>query len=606
MKKIIWILIGIGMLALAFIFYVKLQPETRDKILLLYPDHVNPLVLEAWKNITEEEGLQMEMRSNNEFLYSKSIQFPDEYKGIILSDQIQTKMSKSLVDRLQAYVKNGGSLFLIYDAGTQNTQGQPLKTGALFSNLLALNYAVANKPNDVLTSVGPIGQRKDILDALHIPPGKCIASVANNSEAFCGISSYSYGVLTYPYFRTQSITHPNDLLLTTPDHQFIAGVKKVDRGTILFVNLPLIHLWENTDAMLIHAFLHYFAVEMLHLPMLSPVPDGVGGIIMNQHVESKDALDAFVILEKWGVFKQGPYSMDFTAGPDLEKVGDNKGLDVLHNTTTQYWIHHLASLGHAIGSDGGWAHNYFGLNVSEQNQNEFERYLTLNNDAMAKVLGKKIVEYVPPMGNQPNWATRYLEKQGFLAYYTTSNTGTAPTRNFRNGVFDSDTIWSFPVLPFGRFASIRDLGLANIPVKPLSQWLVDSTDFVAAHHTSRLIYFHPTDILFYSQYLDSLKVWLLKAKTLTANGSFHWYSMTDMAQFLNARKKVTWTVKNKNTLQLFDATHPTSLKHQAWLLDKASCNSPTITLGSGVIKENKKYWIVVAGDTKHLAFSCKR
>ena len=581
------------------------QTHTDDALLLLVPDEqVNPLMIEAWENIAAEEGLHLEVQTDTEFLLPFNQEHIHHHPGIILPDTIHAQMSISVAEALKEYVKDGGKLMLIYDAGTQNTQGKPYKNGALFSSLLHLQYGAGEGQIEH----GPVGQNKRTMDSLGIPPGKCIideeSKVNIPADLFCAISSYGYGPLTYPHFVTKPVKENIPLLLTTPNHQFIAGNRPFGKGQVLFINLPLTHLWSNTDAMPIHLFLHYFAVNLLGLPSLAMVPNGVGGLIMNLHVESKDALIAFPTLKRIGLFQQGPYSIDFTAGPDLDQSGDHNGFDILHNPLAAKWVKELANQGHAIGSDGGWMHNYFGLNVDENNQNQFEKYIKLNNKAIEKILGKKVLEYVPSMGNQPAWATQYLAKSHFIGYYSTSNVGSAPTRNFRNGTFDDSNLWSFPCLTLGLYASFRDFGFAHLSEDTVSHWLIDSTEFASENHTSRLIYFHPSDILFFNQYIDSITNLLTKTKQLGSAGRFQWYSMVELATFLNERKAVFWQVTQNHHFKIITATHPKTLDQQTWLLEKTTCLKPMITVGLGTIREDTEHWIISAGNSKSLQFQC--
>jgi len=603
------------------------QKRSPDTLLLLKSDNaIDENLLKGWENIAHEDGLHLDIKSDNDYLYSKELR-PLDYKGIILPDIIHSRASHVLVKRLKSYVESGGYLMLVYDAGTQDFDGNPFKEGSLFSEMLNLKYGIALKDDSGTenstveqqeaapgSESSSVGQQKDVLLELGIPPGKCMPEEdATNIQAgtinpFCAISTYGYGILKYQHFTTQPMKEDVPLLLTTADHQFIAGVVDVGKGKILFVNLPLTNLWADTDSMLAHVFLKYFAVDMLKLPYLAPVPNGVGGIVMNLHTESQFDFDEFQTLEDIGLFKQGPYSIDITAGPNVNLIPDsepeNKGPDILNNLKAQHWMHYFAALGNAIGSDGGWMHNYFGLNISEYNQDEFQKYITMNVDAIEKVMNQKVLEYMPSEGNQPNWATRYLEQEGFLGYYTLSNAGAGPTRNFRDGVFDNPNLWSFPALPFGLDASIRDFGFRRLPVDVVSEWFVTSTQFVALHHQARLMYFHPADFKFFPQYLESLKAWLTEAKILSTAGVFRWYSMVDLAKFLNKRRKVSWEVERNENYQIIKATHPENLEEQTWLIRKDACKKPEITVGKGLIREDEQYWMVSSGKSSNLEFQC--
>lgn len=604
-KQVLVISIILGLFALGIVLiYSKWQENSIDTLLLIKSDNaIKPNLIEGWKNIAEEEGLHLEVKSNNEFLYSKEVR--PTYKGIILADTISSRISQALVKKLKSYVESGGYLMLVYDAGTQDLDGNFSMEGSLFSKILNISYAIGLK-EEYGTQSSFIGHNKTDLESLGVPPGKCIIKDPTDTSitSFCAISTYGYGAIKYLHFTTEAMNKDMPLLLTTSDRQFIAGEIPVGKGKILFVNLPLTFLWSTTDSMFLHIFLQYFASEMLHLPVLSSVPNGIGGLIMNLHVESKSDINTFPILKKIGVFEQGPYSIDYTAGPDSRHFGDNLGTDLLNNPIAQYWMLYLSKLGNAIGSDGGWLHDYYGNNVSELNPSAFQKYLTMNIEAIEKVLGKKIFEYVPSSGNQPNWATRYLEKEHFLGYYSLSNTGVGPTRNFRDGIFDDPHLWSFSPLPYGQYAAIRDFGFVNLPVAGVTEWLIQSTKFAASRHASYLIYYHPSDFSFFPQYLDSIKKWLNVTNTLASQKSFHWYSMVNLAEFLNSRREVSWKVINDMNYQIIKATHPISLRSQSWLIRKDACSKPEVTAGEGDVREDLRYWIVTAGDVQQFEFRC--
>ena len=142
---------------------------------------------------------------------------------------------------------------------------------------------------------------------------------------------------------------------------------------MLFVNLPLGYLASRTDGLLLHSFLHFFGVHMLGLPYLASVPDGVGGLVFNWHVDARSSLKPLKMLADEGIFDRGKFSIHFTAGPDVDAFGDHKGLDVAHDPKTQKWIHYLLARGQEIGSHGGWIHNYFGDHINDTNESEFRK-----------------------------------------------------------------------------------------------------------------------------------------------------------------------------------------------------------------------------------------
>ena len=223
---------------------------------------------------------------------------------------------------------------------------------------------------------------------------------------------------------------------------------------------------------------------------------------------------------------------------------------------------------------------------------------------MARATGKPVREYMPPMGNQPEWATRYLERNGVVGYYTTANMGGMPTRLYSNGKFDKSTIWSFPVLPLGKDACLRDFGKNNIPPADVTKWLEKVTRFVAQNQSARLIYFHPSDVVIFPEYLSSLKSMLTVSNDLHQKGQFQWYTMAQLADFLTKRRQVDWVVQSKDGIMTLKAKHPETLRSFTWFIKKGMCQKPRVVAGLAQIREDRTDWIITAGDEKSLVLQC--
>jgi hypothetical protein len=382
----------------------------------------------------------------------------------------------------------------------------------------------------------------------------------------------------------------------------VAGYRRSGRGNVLYVNLALGSLARRTDALLLHGFLHYFALRT-GLPTLASVPDGTGGLVLNWHLDSNAALKPMETLRSIGFYDQGPFSYHLTAGPDRDTAGDHLGLDVPHNAPIQEWIRFLLERGNTIGDHGGWIHNYFGAHLTEEDKS-FDLYLKLNTQALEAVTGKPIVEYSAPVGNHPKWVTQWLEAHGFLAYYFTGNTGVGPTKSYRDGDRSDHTIWSFPILTLGKAASLEDLHQAGVGDADVSRWLVGVTDFAVRHRVCRLVYAHPPGAEFFS---NALRVWLEKTAQVQKQNKFRWYTMTGAAEFLNARQQVQWTISNgKDGGWVVDASHPSSLAHQTWFLPRSAFAKPVVQVGTATVSDDGERWIVVAGEGKSLRFTAPR
>jgi hypothetical protein len=337
----------------------------------------------------------------------------------------------------------------------------------------------------------------------------------------------------------------------------------------------------QTDGVFLHGCLHYFAADVLHLPFLSGVPEGRGGMVMNIHLDSKLAQEPLDQLIQLGLFDQGPYSLDVTAGPDCVTIGDGVGFDLPNNPHMQQILHQLSDQGHAIGSHGGWIHDYFGLSLTDTNEAQFGPYLPLNKQAVEAATGKPILEYAAPVGNQPEWVTNWCEQNGILAYYFTGNTGMAPTRSYRNGGLHNKSIWSVPISTYDKYASFEEFEQAGITSDQATSWFLSLTNFTASHRVARMVYFHPPGII---DFPDTLKAWLKRAKQISGQGRFRWYTMVQLAQFLSQREKVSWSSSAlPDGTVVFAASHPAGLKNFTWVLPKAYYAQPVITKGAATV-----------------------
>jgi hypothetical protein len=297
--------------------------------------------------------------------------------------------------------------------------------------------------------------------------------------------------------------------------------------------------------------------------------------------------------------QQGPYSIHITAGPDASQEGDTRGFNVEGNPVSQSLIRTFMGLGYSIGSHGGWIHDYFSAHVETDNPKDLEKFLTLNKNALEKVTGKPVREYSAPNGNQPTWVTHWLEAHGFVAYYFTGNTGMGPTQGYRNGEREGHDVWAFPILHLDRAAGFEEMSTEGYSDSEIARWLIAITDFAADQQSVRLVYFHPPGIL---QYHDLVDRWLEQTGRLKAAGRFRWYTMTELADFLNSRRQVKWKVSEAAGLMTVEATHPETLDHETWRLPANRFAQPKIVLGSARVVRDRDAWMIIAGDGKDLRF----
>ena len=599
-------LVGCFLLALLVIGLVaahKLASSSADRLLLLVPDGMkfsDPKVA-MWIDAGNEEGLHVVPMHDSEFL--GPFLRKTDFSGLILPDSIHKEASDLLVTGIRRFVAEGGSLMLVYDAGTLSLTGRYTPGQSRFSELAGVKYALYESLRDKTTQWSKIRGTAHTFDEIGVPPGKYYPFYSENGSVDASeveLRRYMYGDLEYPSLVTSG-NYDGKVLLHS-DAGVVAGERKYQSGSVLFVNLPLGYLKGNTDGLPLHGFLDYFAEHTLALPRLLPVPDGIGGITLNWHIDSNAAIKPLQQMEDWRILEQGPYSVHITAGPDAMEFGDKRGFNVDNNPISQDVIRQYEKLGFSIGSHGGWIHDYFAFHVDNGDPKDLEEYLQWNKHSLERITGKPVVEYSAPDGNQPQWVTKWLEDHGFVAYYFTGDTGMAPTQGYRDGQREGQNIWAFPTLHLNQAAAFEEFMKDNYSQDEIEHWLEAVTTFTVNHRSVRLLYFHPPGIL---QYRPIIRQWMTLTRGLRSTGQFRWYTMTDLATFLNSRKQVDWKVSHRDGRVEIEAKHPTSLEHQTWFFPASRYTEPKIRGGTGTVTKKDDGWLVVAGSTKTLEFEAQ-
>lgn len=419
------------------------------------------------------------------------------------------------------------------------------------------------------------------------------------SQPVHSISGYVYGALTYPSFVTQG-TAQGAVLMSSPQHGLVASSRTVGTGSVLFINMPLTYLKLSEDAMLMHGFLHLFARGPVKQPRLTSVPDGIGGLVFNWHLDSNAALQPMQTLKDMGVWTHKPFSMHMTAGPDTIVAGDKLGFDLPNNLPAQQFLKEFDAQGHEIGSHGGWIHDYYGGNANETNASEFLNYLVLNRNAIQAVVGHPLVEYSAPEGNNPLWAMNWLQQNGFGSYYSLSHTGAAATRSYRNGRLINPSVWAFPVMPFGVAATFEEFSELGIPEADIIQWYKDLMDFAANTETNRLIYAHPPGAAAYPNVMNTM---LAYARQKQVAGQFRWYTMERIRTFMNQRAATTWESSlGSNGKMRVTASNTSNLKNLTWAYAKSMYARPVGVSGNLTIIDQGTDWLVRVNAGKNAAF----
>lgn len=648
-------------------------------LLLLVPEG-QPLALPqvtAWVDAASEEGVRLQPVTDREFMALGANAL--NYAGLVLPDQLHAIASDALIEAVRQYTLNGGHTLLVYDFGIFTLDGNQKPTYPIpksrLSDLAGVDYALYDALREKSTVLGPVTALRSTLRDLQVPPGKStvydpgseVAGAAASPSVYTltqdtqdtlaptdgaspapvpaagpveSYSGYLLGNLVYSSFATQG-AFSGKVLATSAPAGLVAGLHKAGRGQVLFVNLPLTYLKVvRTDALPLHGFLHYFAHSVLHMANLSPVPNAVAGLTLNWHLDSFTAQQPALTLEKLGVFNEGPFSIDMTAGPDAVTPGDGKGWNLDNNPIARDMLQRFAKRGHAIGSHGGWNHDYYGLNANEGNRATFLPYLEKNLASIRRsvahplrawlgldtptpagtpplflplvkmlkssadtLLGPLVREYSPPVGNNPGWAMDWLEQQGIVAAYFAGHTGLGPTRQYREGQLHNPGMWMFPVTPAGRFATFEEFQVTRVPKPEVASWYHDMVDFSISHNTTRMVYMHPNGA---NVWPDVLQDFLAYAKS-KGSAQFQWYTMPRLADFMTTRQAATWTERRDSAgVSTFELSHPSSLREMVWMLPKARyADLPSSEDGSVTVSDAGSHWAVRAGNTRRAKFTAK-
>lgn len=592
--------------------------KTTAALVLLLPDADarEHTITQAWLDAAQEEGLPIRTLTDDEFIRLQASGEP--MAGVILPDTVHPHASDLLVNTLYQYVLGGGQLLVNFDAALfQLHHDHYAADESRLSDLVGVRYALYSDLQEGTLHTGPVLASREGERQLGIQPGK-LDFEDDAPDSWGELTTYAYEHLVYDHFRTAPLVEArvkglmrtretpvephvalgagSGLLRTwvkSAQGDVIVSAHDLGQGQVLFANLPLGYLKTRTDSYLMHRVLSFFGSHMAQLPRLAATPDATGGMVLNLHVDSNSAQKPLNDLEKSGWFDNGPYSIHVTAGPHAHHEGDRLGLNIPHNPWMQAFLKRQHSKGHEIGNHGGWTHNVFGYEANEHNRSRFEPYLERNHNSLRDAIGQTPVVYSAPMGNQPNWATQWLQAQGFKAFYTTADTGLGATRSYISGRPSPYTgLWNFPISNFKRIATLDELEQFGLKEEEIRDFIVDLFAHVSEQHLVRLFYFHPATTPQYFKTMQALKE---QAVLLQQQQAFRWYRMADLSDFMNRRASIDWQVHDQHGQRQLLADSQDSLETMTWLIPARSAKDLRITHGQGHIKRQERHWLVIAG-----------
>lgn len=484
----------------------------------------------AFKSVLKEEGIPTRQYSEAELIKLVPDEAYKTLKSIHLPDASAKQISSGMVAWLREYTKAGGHLVVIYDAATQSPKGHFYEYSPL-RDLTGVDHGQYHKyrKNMFLNSAIQFTDPQ----ASHywaITPGKLDHKLQ--------IQGYSYGALQYPIIQAKVLSPTVKLYATDSKKKTpILSEHTVQKGMVYWVNTPLGRLKGSGDDLLLRLMLRRVA-QNSNMPKLIPTPEGKGALVINWHVDANSDWQSLpLLLSKKFLNPNLQYSFHITAGPDRDQPGDQLGFDACGKGKNL--ANRLRAFG-VLGNHGGWAHNYFADILQESNHltPEVVKLVDQNTTCIQSLTNQNIKEYSAPTGvhPQPDF-THFLEKRGFIGYYYTGDSGSAPNFTFYKGKKVSKKVVAVPITPYEKYASVEELSKANVPPQKVTKWLTNLSDYIKREQTIRLIYSHPYDLTQHPTYLPAWTKLFQQLEKGIKEDQLTTLTITDVAHFIQKFNK---------------------------------------------------------------------
>lgn len=566
--------------------------ENSIRVLLLYDpqaDTSSVSTIPAYESVLQEEGVPYVATDIRSLAGAVTAEFVKKVPAVILPDGALQTLPDGFVDWLQKYLDKGGNVAVIYDPGVKDAGGNYLDRTPL-ADIVGFNYITYGDNGVKAYEYGTFRFASEAArDTFQVPAGKTVDKLT--------VSSYTYGALQYPIARNERVRDipESDIyasVVMKTKQQFPAlVVTGYANGKVMYVNLPLGYLKGNSDDLPLRAMLRTFLFDIVTIPHVMNVANGMGGLVFNWHVDADIEHISLPYMMKHVFRKELALSFHVTAGPFFLKPNDDAGFDAAG--LGKELVLMLKDYG-TIGSHGGWAHNWFSDNINSGAFKEQEIYENIrrNNECLEKIIGYKVTEYAAPNGVHPQpMATRALERLGIIAYYYVGDTGSAPNRTFYEGKMVSDKCLAFPIVPFGVAGSIWEMkAVAKKSDSEVAQWFADALSYVKRNRTVRLLYSHPYD---YQNYPGPIKDFLDNLVEAKTSNAITVLPMSDFARFTFRFLKTDYAFNFVDNKLVVSLNNPQSLAGITVAVPKKSYRRPLANL---VIQEDDRYYyLTMAG-----------
>jgi len=553
-------------------------------------------VVDAYRSVLEEEGVPYEVVDTSLLLSRDPVLLAKRVPAVLFPEHVSRMLPSTFSVWLDKYLAGGGSIAAMFDAGVMDMKGF-YRAEPIFKALTGINNMAYDKFGERVFAVGYVWFKNDeCRERFEIPLGKV------DEDGF--ISGYEYGKLEYPVIRAErdeTVKYGNiyAFVMTKDAEAYPAIVlKEHGKGKALYVNLPLGHIKTQTDDFPLRVVLRTFLFKDVGIPHLAGSPYGIGGLVINWHIDDRTEWKWLPRAIKDGCLRTTiQCSLHITAGDFVDIPRDGLGFNACGCKKGRETVKLIEPFGE-IGSHGGWGHNWYANKVNDGTfgEKEIEEYIMKNTRCLEGITGKKIAEYSAPMGAFPQPTnTKILERNGFVAYYYTGDVGSAPNRTFVDKKMVSENVIAFPVLPFGKYASLWEFeARANRNEEEVKRFLFDVADYVAGNRTVRLIYSHPHDLYFCTKhnYRKVFREFLGLLEKYQRKGELKVAPMTYFAKFLLRFLKTRYSFKLADGKLTVSLDNQEGLQGIAVAIPKGQYRKPDIE-GVAIDEDDLYYYIVI-------------
>jgi hypothetical protein len=548
--------------------------------------------VQAWRDAADELGFVLEVVSASQLMRQGALQ---RDAALIVPDTIHRQMNEPLLAHLRTRVQEGARLMVVYDAGLADLQGQTSAAASRLSKLAGVRYGLPNKTGGFQQAQHDLWVPPPAVDLLQLPPGMLLRqanrTVLTTPQTTPQVSerlplaSHDARSQRAPAFATEGRLD-GQLLLGGDGNTVLASSHAVGRGAVLFVNLPLAAMKLQSQGLLLHTFMRYFAQDLAQLAQLSPLPDARGALVLNWQIDAPTELPAMAQLAKMGVLDLGKHSVHF--GPAAE-LGSNDAM--------REWLRRFSQREDEIGS-----HDLV-LGATPTTAPQIDANLKGVRASSGRPVREHSVHQPPtpatPAGpaQQPAWLAASLAQQGVSAYRSSADLGGAPTRPYVNAQRGPAQVWGFPSLGFGGATTFEQARAQEAAESEVGAWLDDVMSYCAEQRVLRVVDFHPSAAMLFPQAFER---WTEHVQALVRDDRLRVTTLSSHAAFANQRLTVKWRVRFEQGRLRLQASHATSLAHMSWLLPAQGFEAPQMQEGSARVERVGPFWRVTADGVRQL------